>query len=294
MRRTLITALAVAGAALAGCGGHSKACTPAPGHGTMGVCAPKAEKPVTALPPTAAGARLIPDVSEFQGCELHSEVIFRVYEAGTEREDANAGCHAREAKRLHVWFSVYSFLRPGHGGCAGQANRTVQIVRHLGGVVGAIVADAEVPLPPGFVRCFLAQVQRDGFEALEYTCPGCGDEQVGRIWIASYPTRPPGRWVAHQFSDNFPCRGIRGDCSVDEGILSIRTQPKPKPLTPHQKTAKLHALEHLLGAFNRRTNPHGHNCQHPPFKHAYPSARFNHACASWAGEVAALRKEGIR
>lgn len=198
-------------------------CDPALGKGVMGACltpAPKASR----APTTAAGARLIPDVSEFQGCALHSEAIFRIYEAGTERQDARALCHAEEVHRLHVWAAVYAFLRPGHGGCVFQADRTLAILQRIGGVVGPVVADAEVTLSPGFVRCFLNRVKARGDNAVEYTCPGCGDEQVHPIWIASYPTRPAGTWVAHQFSDRFPCRGVVGDCSVNEGILSIRQE----------------------------------------------------------------------
>lgn len=56
--------------------------------------------------------------------------------------------------------------------------------------------------------------------------------------------------------------------------------PKPKP-SPSQR---LRALDALLGAYSKR-NPHGHNCQHPPYKHAYPSARYDHACEVWAQEA---------
>lgn len=211
---------------LAGCGGATKTVvvsTPAASldarcaAGVMGCATPSAK--FGAGLPNLAGQTLIPDVSEYQPCRLYSEAIYRVYEAGTGREDSTARCHAEELKRLHAWAGTYAFLRPGS--CTAQADRTAAIVRSLGGA-DVVVADAEVPLPPGLVRCWLARVHSHGFNVAEYTCPGCGDEQVGPVWIAAYPYRPAGHWIAHQFADNFNCRGVRGDCSVNEGILSIR------------------------------------------------------------------------
>lgn len=312
MHRSIFAALATT-LVLAGCGGSASPrrhplpaapasatrgtgtapCNPAPGTGTMGACV--SPGPPAALPPTAAGARLIPDVSEFQGCALRSEAIIRVYEAGTNREDSRAACHFRELKRLGAWSAAYFFARPpgfDHApSCVAQAKTAVSIAARLG-ARGPVVDDAEVPLPPGFVRCVKTEIERLGWPEVEYTCPGCGDERVEPVWIASYPTRPPGTWVAHQFADNFNCRGVVGDCSVNEGILSIhrvKPSPKPKPLTKRQARAKLAQVNRLLGPYDHRRNPHGHNCQHPPYKHAYPSARFNGACAQWAREVRALR-----
>jgi hypothetical protein len=69
--------------------------------------------------------------------------------------------------------------------------------------------------------------------------------------------------------------------SSDYGQTPFAT---PKPKRP--MSAQKRELRRLLGAFDKRTNPHGHNCQHPPYKHAYPSARFNRACGIWAQEVA--------
>lgn len=297
--KVLSCVVILAALALVGCGGagHPQAavkkkavvkCVPPVGQGVAGVCAP--HQLAVPEPRFASQSRLIPDVSEFQGCALHSEAIVRVYEAGTDRKDTNAACHFRELRRKHVWSAAYFFARPpGFGrapGCKEQARRATAIAKSLG-VVGPIIDDAEVPLPRGFVRCVKSEIERLHFPAVEYTCPGCGDEQVGRIWIASVPTRPRGHWVAHQFSFAFNCRGVFGDCSVNEGITSIRRahpKPKPKPLTPKQKSTKLKTLNRLLGAYDKRKNPHGHNCQHPPFRHAYPNARFNHACDEWAKE----------
>jgi len=146
-------------------------------------------------------------------------------------------------------------------------------------------------LPPGFVRCLLTGIEKDGFVAVEYICPGCGVEQIKPIWIADYPFRPAGVWVAHQFSERYDCRGVFGDCSLDEGILRLGQKPTPaKPKTHKQLQRELVVLGHLLGAYSRSRNPRGHNCQHPPYRHAYPSARYNGACAVWAKQVRADRK----
>lgn len=74
--------------------------------------------------------------------------------------------------------------------------------------------------------------------------------------------------------------------NLDESVvklsfLSIATPPFEVPKPPSKSL-----LREYLGAYSKRTNPHGHNCQHPPYKHAYPSARYDRACAAWAREVA--------
>jgi hypothetical protein len=194
--------------------------TPRCSEGIMGGCVSRPAGKLLA-PAPRAGVTLVPDTSEFNGCAIYSEAIFRVYEAGTEREDSKALCHARELARLHTWAAVYTFLRANHS-CVYQADRTVEIVRSLPVQVQVIVGDAETGIREGKVACFLHEIERKGYPAVEYTCPGCGDEQVGRIWIAAYPFRPAGKWVAHQFSSSSNCRGVFGDCSVNEGILSIQ------------------------------------------------------------------------
>jgi len=82
------------------------------------------------------------------------------------------------------------------------------------------------------------------------------------------------------------------DRDEDLGALAlshVRPKPKPKPRTHAQERAYLAELDRLLGA-HTKANPHGHNCQHPPYRHAYPSAAFNHACAVWAGEARVAAK----
>lgn len=232
MRRSIFAAgCAALIAGLGGCApssprhppGGLSTTSPRCGLGVMGGCVPK---PTGFAAPRITGT-LIPDVSEFQSCALHSEAIIRIYEAGTDREDSTAVCHARELARLHAWAAGYVFMRAGRS-CSSTVTRTLAIARSLPGLQ-LVIADAETGIRNGLVRCFLAGVERGGYPAREYTCPGCGDEQVGGVWIASYPSRPAGRWIAHQFSSEWECRGVHGDCSVNEGILSIhRATPVPR------------------------------------------------------------------
>jgi hypothetical protein len=278
--RRLLPLLALV--ALAGCGSAAKKATPVTGPsstrctlGVMGGCVPHPAL-LRALPKLSG--TLIPDVSEYQGCALHSEAIIRVYEAGTRREDSKALCHAQELHRLHAWAAAYAFLRPGD--CASEARTTVAIVRSLPVEVQAIVADAEVPLNSGCVSSFMATVRSSDYPAVEYTCPGCGVEHVEPIWVAAYPYRPAGRWVAHQFSSAFNCRGVSGDCSIDEGILSIyKVKPKPKP----PSHAALLKLRGELRADLRR-----HHCWTPP---KYGGGRYHHVCGHWRGRWYHVNRE---
>ena len=285
VRRAISIAISLLALALVGCGStqtrtvtvhatpaattpsvQEPACNPAPGKGTMGVCTPTTSAPQIGAPRLTRGAQLLPDVSEYQGCALYSEAIFRVYEGGTERQDARALCHARELQRRHAWYAVYSFLRPGHGGCVYQAVRTISIVRSIGGIVGPIIADAEVWLPPGFVTCFVHTLQAHGYVAVIYTGPGTwpGGAFAARVWVAAYPFRPPCfsnacPYLAHQFSDAFNCRGVFGDCSVNEGILSVRQRPPCSARCRSHKRSDLearirtlHRVERAYGCTRRR------------------------------------------
>jgi hypothetical protein len=248
-------------------------CEPAVGTGTMGVCTPQTEASKKGLTPPTAGQSLIPDVSEYNGCALYSEAIVRVYEAGTERQDTRAACHLAEVHRKHVWAATYAFLRPGHGGCDRQAQRAVEITNRLGGVVGPVVSDAEVYLPPGFVSCFNDGVRRRGYPAVTYTAPGtwAGGAFNAQVWIAAYPYRPscfsnacPYR--AHQFADNYNCRGVRGDCSINLGITAITRHP---PLTPQQRRdleARQRALRRVLLRYGCRRRVLHHESLGPKCK----------------------------
>lgn len=214
-----------------GCGSHTAktGSTRCAAPAQAGCSLPKAPRTLAA-PPT--GARLFPDISEYQGCPSFSgPVVFKVYEGGYG-EDHSAKCNAARVHRLHVWAGAYAFLRPAN--CAGQARSTVAIVRSLGGVPGPVVADAEVPLPAGCVSRFVGTVRALlGGPVDVYSAPGTwpGGSLSAPLWVATYgPT--PGcvagvcAHVAWQFSDHARCGIGAGDCSIDNGILSqVRADP---------------------------------------------------------------------
>jgi hypothetical protein len=292
MKSRCLAALAVAliAAPISGCGhtpiSHHPVGIPGPSRcelGIMGGCVPH-PAPSKGFRLTAPfGRTLIPDVSEYQACALYSEAIFRVYEAGTGREDSKAACHARELKRLHAWSAAYAFARPpgyGHAGsCTAQADVTVRIVRSLGGIVGPVILDDEVPLPRGFARCFNRRVRSNGYRTVTYTAPGTvsGGPIEAPVWGADYGAELPCiesvcRFVAHQFSSDYVCRGIRGDCSTDSGLLRIRERKTP-------------SSKHLLYHYYRvrkelRADLMRHNCRRGPVK----PGSYRRTCRYWLVE----------
>lgn len=216
----------------------------------------------------------IPDVSEFQPCVTgHTSTVIRLYEAGTDRQDTQAACNAHRLRAWHVWFAGYSFLRPGS--CTGQADRTVQIVRAIGGLSGPVVADAEVPLPAGFVRCFISRVHHDAPSSPTGTYTSCGtvSEVVLPLWVANYGVRWPCTpfglpFTAWQFTDGTFC-GERfvTDCSLDFGITRLRPKPRPSPRSPAEKrrlvahwTAERRAVLHRYHLDGCRGSSMGPKC----------------------------------
>jgi hypothetical protein len=262
-------------------------CEPATGTGVMGVCTPQTEASLKGVVPPTAGRTLIPDVSEYNGCHLYSAAIIRVYEAGTGRQDSTARCHIEEVHRKGVWAATYVFLREGHGGCNYQAHRGVEITNSLGGVKGPVVSDAETHLPGGFVSCFNNEVRHLGYPAVTYTAEGTwpGGPFNAPSWLAAYPGPPrcfsnacPHR--AHQFSDNFACAGVHGDCSFDEGITAITRQ---QPLSPQQRAALEHRRDELRRALATST------CRSLAAEHH----SYGEPCARWyreGNEIAAKLK----
>lgn len=275
MRRMILAACAVA---IAGCGASpsrspstSSPCNPAPGNGVMGICIPHRVGGSLNAPRGA----LLPDVSEYQGCPRWQEgipgVTFRVYEAGTGLQDRSAACNARRLRQIGAWDAAYAFLRPGS--CTGQADRTVAILRAVGGISGPVVADAEVPLPAGFVACFDARVARDmGNDAqVDYSAPGTwpGGSPTRPVWVATYGPAPGCvggvcSHVAWQFSEDFNCHGLVGDCSLDTGITAIRQ---------HVLNRRLLAERELLRADLIR-----HRCRVAPY---HGRGRYHRVCARW-------------
>jgi hypothetical protein len=110
-------------------------------------------------------------------------------------------------------------------------------------------------------------------------------------WVASYVGHPQllAGFDAEQWTSR--CLGRNLDCSlVLRSFLAGAQPPLKPPVRPPVKppVPSLRALDALLGAHSAR-DLHGHNCQHPPYRHAYPSAAWDHACAVWAREARALR-----
>lgn len=106
-------------------------------------------------------------------------------------------------------------------------------------------------------------------------------------WVASYIGHPQllAGFDADQWTDR--CLGRNLDCSlVLRSFLAAAQPPLEPPPTPSPSKLR-QILGELLGAHSAR-NPHGHNCQHPPYRHAYPSAVYDHACAVWAQRVRSL------
>lgn len=236
-------------------------CNPEPGHGTMGVCQPPSVPHTQA--PNFAGRTTFPDVSEYQSCSLYGPAIIRIYEAGTGRKDATADCHARELARLGKWAGVYFFARPSPG-CTAEADRFVSIARTLPVRVNVYVIDAEVPLPHGFVSCASRRVSADTGGAVVVTYTSTGTTSGGPIfdplWLASYGATPgciEGRCkrVAWQYSSTATCGHVYGDCSLDEGILSMGVK---RPVDRSAIEARIRTLHRELAAkgCNRRTRQH--------------------------------------
>jgi hypothetical protein len=203
--------------------------SPAP-KGCMGPCRPQLH---VGLPPRSGASHArIPDVSEWQPCvSARIPTVARI--AYGTREDARWRCNA--ARLRGQWLAGYTYLVPGS--CTAQAAATASYVRSVGGIIGPVIADAEEPLPPGFVRCFLAAIHRDlpGQPTLTYTGCYSGLEIVGAWWVpdygVSYPcTRGGHPFVAWQYSDGTYCgEAFVTDCSFDFGVLRFRRKVPCKP-----------------------------------------------------------------
>jgi hypothetical protein len=234
----------------------------------MGPCRPTLK--LGATPYRVARRARIPDVSEYQPCVTgHVPTVIRLYEAGTGLQDTEAACNARRLRAWRVWFAGYSFLRPGS--CTGQADRTVAIARRIGGLNGPVIADAEVPLPRRFVRCFTRRVHHDAPSTPTATYTSCGtvSEVVLPLWVANYGVR----WPCSPFGDPFIAwQYVAGsycgerfvtDCSLDFGITRLHPRPAPRPPAEKQRLIRYWQLErrvvlhryHLDGCRGSSTGP---------------------------------------
>lgn len=208
----------------------------------------------------------------------------------------------REAHEAGMQVGVYIFAE-GDSSTA-QANALISVASSersritLGAYVDAEVGSA-YPHVCGIVSVLVHHFWIVGVYGSPGTYAGgaCGASWPAE-WGFSLASPLPGfsfhSMVLRQWCGTCVLSGV-GEVDRDEdlGALAkshVKPKPKPKPLTKKQAQARLAQVNRLLGAYDRRSNPHGHNCQHPPFKHAYPSAAYNGACEKWAIEAKALRK----
>jgi hypothetical protein len=216
-------------------------CAPAPDTGHLGVCIATLPglQPRAVLPP--AGPK-IPDTYEGQGCVQWgrasgiSGAIVKAYEAGYV--DHALACNVANLRRTRLWWAAYAFLRPGS--CTGQADGYVAVMRSVGGFDGPPIADAEVPLPGGFVACWVARVKHDtgAPTVVVYSAPGTwpgGPDPGAAAWPASYGvSRAPCLFgdcspVAWQYTDRGCWALMCGDLSVDYGITKMLAHPPAPP-----------------------------------------------------------------
>jgi hypothetical protein len=313
-----------AAAAPAATGIGTSDCEPT-GDGYMGVCNPDREQPsgltLSRAPTATLGGIQGVDISNNNGTVsfryLHDHGIRFVY-AKAEQEcfiDSEVAHNAAGAAAEHIAFGIYDFIQPGRiapssdAACLAARERAALSHTHT---TLPVVFDAESfnGLSGSAICVWLHTAEDDlrrdlpgvleGVYGSPGTYPGCRPNSThGWVadWLVSFPVNLPGfsgfynwQWFGPRFAST-TLDGIDRDKGA-ASILSLmfpKAKPKPKPLTAPQKKATLRALAHLLGAYDKRTNPHGHNCQHPPFRHAYPSARYNDACAVWANEKRALQ-----
>jgi hypothetical protein len=208
----------------------------------MGSCTVKASFGARAA---ARGGPTLPDVSEFDSSLLAPvPTVIRLYESDLNIEDSNARVNAAQLRSDRVWFGGYAYLT-GAQSCTYEAARTVAIVSAIGGVNGPIIADAETPLPVGFIQCFLASVARDAprYAKAEATYSSCNAWPGGKVpvpfWTAAYqvsaPCTPEGvPYVAWQYvsaEEGGRCgEAFATDCSYDDGITHLRPGPTPTEL----------------------------------------------------------------
>lgn len=262
-------------------------------------------------PLTAAGGRAqCIDISRWQPHPqfgvLHRQGIRCVIVQGAANEHASNpyfDSQVRSAHEAGMKVGVYIFAEGAFG--VYQADALIAVVRSERSriTLGAAV-DAEVDSAYPQV-CRIAQtLERSFYLVYVYGSPGTyrGGHCSKYVWPAVWGTRAPVPLSGYRSSAIVfwqwcgTCRLLGNDGEIDRdedrgliGLSEVKPRPKPKPLTPSQKHAKLAKVNRLLGAYDKRRNPHGHNCQHPPFRHAYPSAHYNGACLKWANETKALR-----
>jgi hypothetical protein len=167
-----------------------------------------------------------PDLSEFQPIIVykHAAVIRLSY--GNQFLDSHAKANAAKLRSWHVWFGAYVYLTGN--GCTREAQYAINKVNYIGGINGPIIADAEIALPSGYVRCFDNYISSHSrYPSVTYSGCYSGDERYGPAWIPNYSSFPLcGPMVAWQKTDNGVCgEPWAGDCSENRGITALYPRP---------------------------------------------------------------------
>jgi Glycosyl hydrolases family 25 len=237
--------------------------------------------------------------------ELYRQGIRFVIVQGADNAHASNPFFASQVREAHeagMQVGVYIFAE-GDSSTA-QADTLVAVAaRERSRITLGAYVDAEVP--SAYARtCGIVSVLAHHFWIVGvYGSPGTYRGGSCRYswpaeWSSASASPLPGFSFAsmklRQWCGTCQMAGV-GEVDRDEDLGAIalshvRAKPKPKPLTRRQAEALLVQVNRLLGAYDQRRNPHGHNCQHPPYPHAYPSAAYNHPCAVWAAEARALRR----
>jgi GH25 family lysozyme M1 (1,4-beta-N-acetylmuramidase) len=323
MRRILLLAL-VCAATLVGCGGHPSSGHPHPQPTTKPSLTFKEPDGLTCTtkdPPQAnecveqvmkaEGLKLtapltVPapdqcvDLSQWQGwypnlSGLHCVIIQAAF---GDVEEPSLHEQIRDAINHGIPYGVYDFGEPGVSG-GSELRYIASIAPHapLGYWFDAEVSGV-------FWRSceFTSEAQADGlhiFGVFSYPggyAAGGGTHCAGYLWVSEWGVGGPSPFggyprssiVLWQYSGHGDRFGVTTDLDVNEGLIELgkpSPPPKPKPKrTRKQLQAYLGEIDRLLGAYSK-ANRHGHDCAHPPFHHAYSSARFDPACAQWAKEA---------
>lgn len=264
MRRILIACMVLTPAlSLTACGGTAKPqramrhlnypiCSPTPGSGHMGICAPR-QLGLAKNVKLPANQGLICD--EYEGNTIYSwsiaskhivGCILKAYEVNY-REDAKFAQNWNSLASLHVWHAAYLFDRAGD--CSTIAHTYVNIVNSVGGFnkpyVGPPIIDAEVPNAVQNVACLVTTLEfLTHRQVVIYTAPGTwsgGGHGDALQWAAGYGnySHSPCIWtcasIAWQYTDGvygpYPHQipGIQpGDISVSYGFQNlVYKQPAP-------------------------------------------------------------------
>jgi hypothetical protein len=223
-----------------------------------GVC--KSAQPIKAGT-KVGGAQTFPDIWEGDPYAVaHRPTVIRL-SYGDHFYDHHVWTNAARLRAWHVWFGGYVYLTGD--GCTAEAAYTVAELGTIGQINGPVIPDAEIPLPSGYVRCFMAYVaSHTNYPLREYTGCFSGIERIGRVWVPSYGSFPVcGPLSAWQDSEAAVCgEPWAGDCSLSYGITkAYPRRPHPRP-SPQQIARWKRERAALLKRIRDECHPAGPRC----------------------------------